>query len=528
MRRAVATLTALLLVLLSPVGLFTQVASAQNYSSPVNPYAQSNPYGRQQQAVSAQPYAGQSYAGQDRYSGQYTDQAYGGSPQVGQAFTPQQLEEMVAPIALYPDTLIAQILAAATYPAQVSAADQWLRAQGPAPAEQIAAGASAQTAWDPSIKALTAFPQVLAMMDRNLNWTTDLGNAYYNQPQDVLATIQAMRQRAQNAGTLQSTPQEEVTNNQGYIQLAPANPQVVYVPTYNPWSVYGQPVSPYPGFSLLGAIESFMGSAPIRYGLGTGMSSFMGTNFGWLGWALDWLSSNVLFHHSNYYSQSTSVAHWNTPHRGSYNYGQREGYGTRQTTGSYRSQEAFNRPANGTAAPGFDRYGYRQGENYAGNRPYENRLTEPSARAWAGNAGRPAAPYTMERGQAQAPMPARQQYYSRPENYGSSQQAWAERPSTPYASPRQNGSAPAYSQPRGYSSGPSYYENRQNFASEGRAYAEKAPKHESSGGFHLFGGGHEGSSYHAPKPPKAPKSISGGKHSGGGLFGGHHSDKHHR
>jgi hypothetical protein len=541
MRRAVAVLTVLLLVLPSPVGLFTQVALAQNYSYPVNPNAQSNPYGGQQQAGSAQPYAGQSYAGQGRYSGQYsgqyssqvTNQAYGESQQtgqqVGQAFTPELLEKMVAPIALYPDTLIAQILAAATYPAQVSAADQWLRAQSSAPAGQIAAGANAQTAWDPSIKALTAFPQVLAMMDRNLNWTTDLGNAYYNQTHDVLATIQAMRQRAHNAGTLQSTPREVVTDNQGYIQLAPANPRVVYVPAYNPWYVYGQPVSPYPGFSLLGAIESFMGSAPIRFGLGIGMNSFLGTSFGWLGWALDWLGSAILFHHSNYYSQSTSVAKWNSPSGGSYNYGQPEGYGTRQTAGSYRSQEGFSQSASGAVASGFDRYGHRQGENYAGNGPYENHLTEPSARARAGNSGRPAAPYAMERGQqAQAIRPTRPQYYSRPDNYGSSQQARAARPATPYAGPRQSWSAPAYSQPRGDSSGPSYHENRRKSASAGRVSAQKAPKPESSGGSHLFGGGHGGSSYHAPKPPKAPKSFRGGKHSGGGFSGGHHSDKHHR
>ncbi len=89
------------------------------------------------------------------------------------------------PIALYPDPLVAQVLTASTYPAQVADADRWRQAQGYAPAEQIAGGADAQN-WDPSVKALTAFPQVLAEMDRNMRWTTDLGNAYYNQPQDIL------------------------------------------------------------------------------------------------------------------------------------------------------------------------------------------------------------------------------------------------------------------------------------------------------------------------------------------------------
>jgi hypothetical protein len=98
----------------------------------------------------------------------------------------------VAPIALYPDTLVAQVLAASTYPVQVVDADRWRQAQGYASPDQIAAGADAQT-WDPSLKVLTAFPQVLAEMDRNLQWTTDLGNAYYNQPQDVLQAVQVMR-----------------------------------------------------------------------------------------------------------------------------------------------------------------------------------------------------------------------------------------------------------------------------------------------------------------------------------------------
>jgi len=159
----------------------------------------------------------------------------------------------VAPIALYPDTLVAQVLTASTYPGEVVEADHWRQSQGSASPDQIAAGADAQT-WDPSLKALTAFPQVLAQMDQNLPWTTDLGNAYYNQPQDVLEAVQVMRQRAQAAGNLQSTPQEAVSYVDGNIQLAPVNPQVVYVPTYNPWSVYGQPVSPYPGFSLFGAL----------------------------------------------------------------------------------------------------------------------------------------------------------------------------------------------------------------------------------------------------------------------------------
>ena len=176
----------------------------------------------------------------------------------GQPLSAEQLDQLVAPIALYPDPLVAQILAAATYPTQVVEADRWIQAQGNAPADQIAAGAENHN-WDPSVKALTAFPTVLAQMDRNLQWTTDLGNAYYNQPQDVMDSVQAMRQKAQAAGQLRSTPQQVVTNEGGAIAIAPANPTVVYVPVYNPWVVYGAPFPLLSGLLLLSASGDFLG-----------------------------------------------------------------------------------------------------------------------------------------------------------------------------------------------------------------------------------------------------------------------------
>ena len=165
----------------------------------------------------------------------------------GQPLSAEQLDQLVAPIALYPDALVAQILAAATYPTQVVEADRWRQSQGNAAPEQIAAGAESQN-WDPSVKALTAFPTVLAQMDRNIQWTTDLGNAYYNEPQDVMDSVQAMRQKAQAAGQLRSTPQQTVADNGGAITIAPANPAVVYVPVYDPWAVYGAPFPVYPGY----------------------------------------------------------------------------------------------------------------------------------------------------------------------------------------------------------------------------------------------------------------------------------------
>src|SRR5579864_4825812 len=259
----------------------------------------------------------------------YQTQAYppeGGASLQGGPMSSGQLEQLVAPIALYPDPLVAQILAASTYPPQVAEADRWRQEQGYASPDQIAAGADVQS-WDPSIKALTAFPHVLAQMDRNLQWTTDLGNAYYNQPLDVFEAVQVMRRRAQAAGTLQNTPQQTVHYDQDYIQLMPVNPQVVYVPTYNPWTVYGEQVSPYPGFSLLGAVESFLGSSPINYGFGIVMSAFSHTPWGWLAWGLNWLAQSVLFNQSDYYSHSATVADWGFRHEGLHAFAGMGGFG---------------------------------------------------------------------------------------------------------------------------------------------------------------------------------------------------------
>ncbi len=186
------------------------------------------------------------------YPGNYPPNYGTGNPNVtepAQALSEDQLEQLVAPVALDPDQLLAEILAAATWPQQIIEADRWRQAQGDAPPEMIAAGANAQD-WDPSVKALTAFPQVLGELDQNLQWTTELGNAYYNEPDAVLGTVQTLRERAQAAGTLESTPQETVSENDGYIQLAPPNPNVMYVPAYNPWTAYGEPIAPYPGYSL--------------------------------------------------------------------------------------------------------------------------------------------------------------------------------------------------------------------------------------------------------------------------------------
>jgi hypothetical protein len=137
--------------------------------------------------------------------------------------TPEQLQQLVAPIALYSDSLVAQILAASTFPEQVVEADRWLQAHPDLKGDALGQAVDPQP-WDPSVKALTALPSVLGNMDKNLSWTSSLGDAFYNQQQDVMDAVQVMRQRAQAAGNLRSTPQQAVEDQDSSIVIQPPAP----------------------------------------------------------------------------------------------------------------------------------------------------------------------------------------------------------------------------------------------------------------------------------------------------------------
>src|SRR5271155_2667835 len=155
--------------------------------------------------------------------------------------TADQLQQLVAPIALYPDSLVAQILAASTFPEQVVEADRFVQAHPDLKGTDLGNAVNGEH-WDPSVKALTAFPSVLGNMDKNLSWTSSLGDAYYNQQQDVMNAVQVMRRKAQDSGNLKTTEQQTVTEKDSDIEIAPVDPEVVYVPAYDPWVVYGYPV----------------------------------------------------------------------------------------------------------------------------------------------------------------------------------------------------------------------------------------------------------------------------------------------
>jgi len=164
--------------------------------------------------------------------------ASGAFAQDREPFGRQELDQMLAPVALYPDPLLTQILMASTYPLEVVQASRWTRAN-PGLKGRDAVAAAEPMDWDPSVKSLTAFPQVLAMMDERLEWTERLGEAFLAQPGDVMDSVQELRRRAEIAGNLRSTEQMRVAREGGYITIAPPAPEIVYVPYYDPRVVYG-------------------------------------------------------------------------------------------------------------------------------------------------------------------------------------------------------------------------------------------------------------------------------------------------
>ncbi len=162
---------------------------------------------------------------------------------------PDQLDSLVAPIALYPDDLLAQVLVASTYPLELIQLQQWL-AKNPTLKDEALAEAVAKQPWDPSIQSMAAFPDVVKWLAEDIQWTTDLGNAFLAQQSDVMDAVQRMRKKAQDKGALASNEQQtvetKVIEDKTVIVVESADPEVIYVPSYSPTVVYGPPVYPYP------------------------------------------------------------------------------------------------------------------------------------------------------------------------------------------------------------------------------------------------------------------------------------------
>jgi Protein of unknown function (DUF3300) len=296
--------------------------------------------------------------------------------------TPEQIQQLVAPIALYPDSLVAQILAASTFPEQIVESDRWVQAHPDLKGEDLGREVDQQP-WDPSVKALAAFPSVLGNMDKNLSWTSSLGDAYYNQQQDVMDAVQVMRQRAQQAGNLKTTPQQTVTTQGSDVEIQPADPQVVYVPAYNPWLVYGGPIGPWPGWYPYPGI--WYGGPYLSFGLGFGIGFYGGFGWGWNNWGFNWRGRYAMYNHGRYYSRSNTFYNRGSYYRGGGERGvarnvQRGSTGERG--GARGGANAGNRSSNG---------------NFAGRGGANNRAGA-TARAFNGNS-QAARGYAGPRGQ---------------------------------------------------------------------------------------------------------------------------------
>jgi hypothetical protein len=198
-------------------------------------------------------------------------------------FKQEELDQLLAPVALYPDSLLAQVFMASTYPLEVVQADRWAKQNKDLKGDPLTAALEKQP-WDPSVKSLVNFPQVLAMMSEKLDWTQKLGDAFLAQQKDVMATVQNLRKKAAEAGTLKTTKEQKVVVEQETIVIESASPQVVYVPTYNPTVVYG--TWPYPAYPPATYYPPgyVAGTAMLSFGVGMAVGAAWGYGWGHCDW----------------------------------------------------------------------------------------------------------------------------------------------------------------------------------------------------------------------------------------------------
>jgi hypothetical protein len=246
-----------------------------------------------------------------------------------------ELRALVAPIALYPDNLVAQVLAAATFPDQVAIASYWLQQHKDLSGQALVNAVDGQS-WDASVKGLTQFPSVLGNMAKSLSWTSQLGEAYHNQKAEVMAAVQALRAQAKTAGNLKSTSQMTVVQQSPQtIVIEPASPQIVYVPQYNPAVIYGYPYVT-PGYTA----ADVAAASAISFGAGVALGAFAGSGWGWPAWGCNWSGGAVVYNHNNFYGNTA----WHGGYAGGYHpYGYDGSY---HPYGNYNRSQ-FNRNVSG-------------------------------------------------------------------------------------------------------------------------------------------------------------------------------------
>ncbi len=321
--------------------------------------------------------------------------------------SPEQLDTLVAPVALYPDALLSQVLVAATYPLELAEAGQWLQRNRNLQGTQLVDAARQQN-WDPSIQALVVFPDVINRLNADIRWTTDLGNTFLSQQADVMNAVQRMRAQAQAAGKLQSNSQETVTTERegdhSVIEIRPTNPEVVYVPYYNPEYIWGPPLyGYYPAWDY-----PYFG-----FGFGFGPGIYLGGFFGGLGWGgwgwgPNWFHCSIyqnrfFFDHYGYgghgYRFGATWAH-DPGHRMGVRYASSElnhrygsfssargGYSAGRLGGqSYAARQYNSAPrSSGVQAGGWRHFGPSGGASQGGQRSYRS---SPSYGGGGSNASR--------------------------------------------------------------------------------------------------------------------------------------------
>ena len=331
----------------------------------------------------------------------------------------EQLDQMLAPVALYPDSLLSQLLMACTYPSDFAEATAWVNANQKASGDDAVKQVEGKP-WDPSVKSLVAFPQILAQFGAQPDWVQKVGDAFLAQPEDVMAAVQRLRVQAQKAGTLKTTEQQKVvveqapadsaTQSTTIIQIEPANPEVVYVPTYNPTTVYGS--WPYPSYPPYYYPPPPYYYHPVASGLAAGLAFGIGIaaiNNCWGGF--NWGGGNVNVNVNRYNNvnvnnriNGSGNANWNhnsanrrgTPYadnRSRQNYGQGVGGANQRSqyrgndSSRQRAQQSFDR-STGTTAANRGAAGSRNTAGGAGNRAGGNQAG--AANRSAGGANRDA------------------------------------------------------------------------------------------------------------------------------------------
>jgi hypothetical protein len=293
-----------------------------------------------------------------------------GSDYSGQGipYTPDELQNLVAPVALYPDSLLAQVLVGATFPDQVLLANIWVQQNKNLPDAVMLQAINSQS-WDPSVKGLAQFPAVLNEMAQNLVWASMLGEAYHNQSSATMASIQLMRGKAKTDGNLHTGSEMILSQPSGdIIMLQPVNPTLVYVPQYNPTQVYGTPIT-VPEYTRVSKVSG----NGLYYGVAVGIGGSTGAEWSWKNWQCNWYHGTVDFRSYPYYGNHA----W----RGGY-------YGGFTYYGNHPYHDDANRPFNTapagpTGMPLVETAGAKHNFSLSGTGP----TPTPAFNAWAQEAG---------------------------------------------------------------------------------------------------------------------------------------------